>query len=464
MAQEHRYSPMSQTGSTLDAGTYEGHLPRQHFNLWTWVGAQVDRANYRPRSAPGIVERRLDEDGATYYVLKNPQLGTYLKLSDLDYFLWGLMDGSRTVKDLVVAYFERYKAFAFGRVTALVDELQAEGFLIDKPVNVYQQAADQLAERDWSHRWQRLAHAFLEKEFYFDDVDRYVTLAYRLGGRVFFFRPVLGLLTLLALIGAVAFVRLLREGNYTLLPLEESTVLGYVAGLLTLLLINMVMIFIHESGHALTTKHFGREVRRGGVMIYYGMPAFFVDTVDIWLEPKERRIAVSWAGPYAELIMAGLCSLLAMWIGDPNSLAGSLLFKAAFLGYLSLFINLNPLLELDGYFILSDWLGIPMLRQRSFAFIRVSNRTQIQPKYGTAVMKALPIRYNGVGTPKPDQQGAFLWPQRKSRAARASIGLVAVENRRSMGGAAKPAVKRVIPNGGSGSRTRSSTMPSLASR
>jgi putative peptide zinc metalloprotease protein len=47
-----------------------------------------------------------------------------------------------------------------------------------------------------------------------------------------------------------------------------------------------------------------------------------------------------------------------------------LLFRAAFLGYFSVFINLNPLLELDGYFILSDWLGIPMLRQRAFGFIR----------------------------------------------------------------------------------------------
>jgi putative peptide zinc metalloprotease protein len=354
-----------------DVEIYEGYAPRRHFNLWMWVRAQVDAAMYRPHAVPGVVVRQLAEDGTTHYVLKNPRAGTYLKLSEQDYALWGLMDGSRTVKDLVVAYFERYKAFAFGRITALVDELRAEGFLTDRPVGVYQQAAEQLAERDWSHRWRRLARAFLEQEFYLDGVDRYVTLAYRLGGRVFFFKPVLGLLTLLALIGFVAFVVLLQRGTYAILAPGDSTVLAYVAGLLSLLLINLVMIFIHESAHALTTKHFGREVRRGGVMIYYGMPAFFVDTVDIWLEPKGRRIAVSWAGPHAELIVAGLCGLLAMLAANtPAHLVGSLLFKAAFLGYFSLFINLNPLLELDGYFILSDWLGMPMLRQRSFAFIR----------------------------------------------------------------------------------------------
>ncbi len=361
---------MQQIGSALDAETYPARPYPRHFNLWTWVRAQVDKATYRPRATPGVVERELTEDGLTYYVLKNPRLGTYLKLGEKDHTLWGMMDGSRTVKDLVVAYFERYKAFAFGRVSALVDELHAEGFLTDKPVGVYRQAAQQLAERDWSHRWGRLAHAFLEQEFYVKGVDRYVTLAYRLGGRVLFFKSVLAALTVLALIGFVAFVWLLGQGTYAILAPDDSTVLGYIAGLLALLLINMVMIFIHESAHALTTKHFGREVRRGGAMIYYGMPAFFVDTVDIWLEPKRRRIAVSWAGPHSELIVAGLCSLLAMGVADPASLAGALLFKAAFLGYFSVFVNLNPLLELDGYFILSDWLGIPMLRQRSFAFIR----------------------------------------------------------------------------------------------
>ncbi len=361
---------MQQIGGTLDAEAYPARHYTRHFNLWTWVRAQVDKATYRPRATPGVVVRELTEDGATYYVLKNPRLGTYLKLSEKDHALWGLMDGSRTVKDLVVAYFERYKAFAFGRVIALVDELHAGGFLIDKPVGVYRQAAQQLAERDWSHRWRRLAQAFLEQEFYVKGVDRYVTLAYRLGGRLLFLKPVLAALTVLALIGFAAFVLLLGQGTYAILTSDDSTVLGYAAGLLTLLLINTVMIFIHESAHALTTKHFGREVRRGGAMIYYGMPAFFVDTVDIWLEPKRRRVAVSWAGPHSELIVAGLCSLLALWIASPTSLVGALLFKVAFLGYFSVFINLNPLLELDGYFILSDWLGIPMLRQRSFAFIR----------------------------------------------------------------------------------------------
>lgn len=35
---------------------------------------------------------------------------------------------------------------------------------------------------------------------------------------------------------------------------------------------------------------------------------------------------------------------------------------------MGLFINLNPLLRFDGYYVLSDWLGVPNLQSRAFAF------------------------------------------------------------------------------------------------
>ena len=62
-----------------------------------------------------------------------------------------------------------------------------------------------------------------------------------------------------------------------------------------------------EMAHAFTTKHYGRKVRRGGLLVYFGNLAFFVDTMDIWMEPKKARMAVSWAGPYSGLLVGSLC-------------------------------------------------------------------------------------------------------------------------------------------------------------
>ena len=137
----------------------------------------------------------------------------------------------------------------------------------------------------------------------------------------------------------------------------------------------MIVVVIHEAAHALTTKHYMRKVRLGGMLMYFGSPAFFVDTMDIWMEPKKSRIAVSWAGPYSGLLLGSIAMFVVAATGfaDTGStmFLNSLLFKLALVGFVfGALMNLNPLLEWDGYFILMDWLEIPILRKRSMDFVK----------------------------------------------------------------------------------------------
>ena len=46
------------------------------------------------------------------------------------------------------------------------------------------------------------------------------------------------------------------------------------------------------------------------------------------------------------------------------------MYKFAVLNYLVVIMNLIPLLELDGYYILADLIEIPDLRERSLVFMR----------------------------------------------------------------------------------------------
>ncbi len=342
-------------------------LPTENRVLpWQWLARQIDAAAYCPAADPSALAERVDDGDESYYVLKNPAAGNYLKLDEADYDLWQLMDGTRTVKELVVAHFVKHKTFAYGRIAALVQELKENHFLTDKPVGLYRQAAQQLEEKDWTHRWAELARAFIEHTFPVKGIDGYVTAIYRWGGWLFFNPLVLALMWIVALTGLIPFVLQLRQPEQ--FPIVGVLGGGYLEGIILLLLANTVIIFIHELAHALTTKHYGRDVPSGGAMIYYGLPAFYVNTMDIWLEPKKHRIAVSWAGPFSGIVLGGLFSALA-WL-NPASLTSQFLFKMAFLGYIGCLVNLNPLLELDGYFILVDALGIPMLRQRAFHFIK----------------------------------------------------------------------------------------------
>ena len=334
-------------------------------SLWDRLRDKLDLARYRPESAPGIVVSELAGRDGPYYILKNPSVKSYYRLSARDHFLWERMDGNRSVKDLVVAYFAHYGTFAFGRIAQQVSSLKAGHFLTDKPIGVYRRAQAQVQHRRLRHKLLRVADGFMQHQFAIGGLDRLFGGLYRWGGFLLFTRLLRILYVLLSVLGIACFARAYRAGSHSLVATSSGS---YVPGLVVLLTLLILSILIHELSHALTVKHYGREVREAGPMIYFGFPGFFVDTTDIWMEGKRARLAVSWAGPYSGLILAGAASIcIALW---PDFALNGTLFRFAFMTYLLVFVNLNPLLKLDGYYLLMDWLEIPMLREKSLAFLR----------------------------------------------------------------------------------------------
>ncbi|HXJ90947.1 MAG TPA: efflux RND transporter periplasmic adaptor subunit [Candidatus Binatia bacterium] len=128
--------------------------------------------------------------------------------------------------------------------------------------------------------------------------------------------------------------------------------------------------FFHESAHGLTCKHFGGAVHKMGFLLYYLEPCFFVDVTEVYVYAgKWERIATSIAGIWVELIFCSAASIL--WWGTP---VGTPLHDFAYkiiliTGVGVVLINLNPLIKLDGYYILSELLGIIALKEDSTAFV-----------------------------------------------------------------------------------------------
>ena len=135
-----------------------------------------------------------------------------------------------------------------------------------------------------------------------------------------------------------------------------------------LIVLDYVMVFCHELGHALVIVHNGRRIRSAGFQIYFGSPAFFVESSDGLMMDRRKQIMESFAGPFAQLVLAGIASLIA-W-GFPGWFLSETMYKFAVLNYLVVIMNLIPLLELDGYYILADLIEIPDLRERSLVFMR----------------------------------------------------------------------------------------------
>lgn len=132
----------------------------------------------------------------------------------------------------------------------------------------------------------------------------------------------------------------------------------------------LISTVIHELGHGYAVKHFGGKVEKMGFMAIIVMPAMFCDTSDSHLFPDwKQRAYVSLAGTYTELYIAAFATLV-WWLTPAdlivNQLAYNLMLYCSVRGML---FNYNPLIKLDGYFVLADMLDMPNLQEDSHAYL-----------------------------------------------------------------------------------------------
>ena len=128
---------------------------------------------------------------------------------------------------------------------------------------------------------------------------------------------------------------------------------------------------IHEFGHGLTCKHFGGEVHQMGFMLMYFTPSFYTDCTDMYMFDKtQKRLWTIFAGIWIELVACAVATFV-WFLSPPGSFIGDLGYKTLLLtGVSGVIINLNPLMKLDGYFALCQYLEIDNLRDDSFAYLK----------------------------------------------------------------------------------------------
>jgi putative peptide zinc metalloprotease protein len=131
-----------------------------------------------------------------------------------------------------------------------------------------------------------------------------------------------------------------------------------------------VVKLLHELGHAFTAKRLGCRVPAMGVAFLVMWPVAYTDTNETWrLTNRLQRLQVASAGIATELIIAAWATLA--WSLMPDGALRSAAFVLATISWVAtLAINASPFMRFDGYFILSDWLDMPNMHDRSFALAR----------------------------------------------------------------------------------------------
>ena len=329
--------------------------------VWSTLSERLDPATYRPQLRPDVEVKTFKlRWGNDYAMIANPTELLHYQLSVSDVPLLELMDGTRTVRDIVVERFRESGDMELDGVAQLVRELRTGNFLIDRYVDVSEMVKRAAHPESVARVKTREFIKTLSIEW--TGAHRLVDWLYRHFIR-FFFRPVLGTAAaIVAAVGLVAFFAVYRSGQFELG--------GGSAAAQTFVLLGMdyVLTFIHELGHAVVLVHHGRKVKSAGFMLYFGSPAFFVESSEVLMLDRKERISQAAAGPYAELIVSGLAAIY-IW-AFPDAAISPFLFTWAVINYFVIFMNLIPLLELDGYFILADLIQVPDLRPRSLRFIR----------------------------------------------------------------------------------------------
>jgi putative peptide zinc metalloprotease protein len=120
---------------------------------------------------------------------------------------------------------------------------------------------------------------------------------------------------------------------------------------------------IHELGHALACRSFGASAGTIGFGFYSIFPVFYIDLSDTWNLPARQRIRINLGGILADYFLALIC-LIIYFLTDNESflIAETLIFFKTF-------FNLNFLLRTDGYWVLSDILRLPNLADNSRLYV-----------------------------------------------------------------------------------------------
>lgn len=316
----------------------------------------------RPLRINGVLAQELtNAGGEPITVLKDPRRGAYYRLSIEGWFLWQRLDGHHTLKDLTMEYFAKYKLFAPQAIAETVGGLAAAGFVEGRRLR--EDVTDEVFHRSGWRKVMLAARGILEWRAALTDVDGAITRAYRGGVYLIYVWPVQVILAGLALLGLIAFA----FGSAHVVTGAADEVISSGALLSLLVPALLFSILIHEAGHAFTVKAFGRDVSHVGVGWYWFSPVCFVDTSDMWLASRWPRVAVGMAGPYANLVLAGAASLTAWSVSDLS--VAFVLWEFALISYAMVLVNLNPLLEYDGYHVLADLLDRPNLRYDALAWV-----------------------------------------------------------------------------------------------
>jgi len=315
---------------------------------------------------PDLRARQHRYQGRVYWVVKDPVGLQYFRFEEEEYAILQMLDGQSSL-DEIAERFERQ----FPPQTIRTEELQQFIGMLHRSGLVITDAAGQGTQlkkrRDKRVRAERLGTLtnILSIRFKGIDPDRFLNFLYPY---VRWFFTVPAMIVCLSL-GLAALTLILVQFDVFQSRLPSFQSFFAAQNWLWLGLTLAITKILHELGHGLSCKHFGGECHEIGVMLLVLTPCLYCNVSDSWMLPNRwHRAAIGAAGMYVELVLASIATFI-WWFTEPGPL-NYICLNVMFISSVStILFNANPLLRYDGYYILSDIMEIPNLRQKSSSIL-----------------------------------------------------------------------------------------------
>jgi putative peptide zinc metalloprotease protein len=327
-------------------------------------------AERRPRMDPSVTSKEHLDDGERVIRVYVPSVEAMYKFPPQNWALIQLFDGMRTCEEVAKLYSHQTGIeYTLETIQEFADDLETAEFWYKTPqeknVRLMQKSSE---ERRKLLKTKSRYGDLSEILFPAVNPDRFLTWLHGCTRFIYTRWFTLATLAAFAFSAGITITHWSEIGRDTLEFYNFShKTWGDVA---QLYFVAVWVLFLHEIGHGHACKHYGGRVPAMGFALIYLAPAFYTDTTEGEVQgTRYQRLVISLAGVWAELMVYAIVTPI--WWGTPpdTPVHNAAYFLMLITGIAAALVNWNPLIKLDGYYMLCEILGMVDLKEDSTAYV-----------------------------------------------------------------------------------------------
>jgi putative peptide zinc metalloprotease protein len=331
-----------------------------------------------PKADPRVISKEHIEQGIRVVLAKMPGAEVYLRFTPEHFQLFQLFDGERSYKQIADLMLSQTNiAFSEEDVREFAAGLEGQGELfyktpLEKNITLSQKMSTERKKRGRFYVADITDFALYvwpNADDYLTTLQPYLEFIYT----TWFTLLTLFMFGIMAWMWADKFGEIWSDSfafyNFTSKTTWDLVEFWFLFG---------AMAFFHETAHGLTCKHFGARVESMQFMLMFFAPTFMCDCTQVWIVgDRKARVWTVIAGIWVDLMLCVVATII--WWGTATGMfIHDFAYKVMMVTGIGVSIlNLNPLIKLDGYYLLAEIIDETDLKERSTAFVSAWTRKYI---------------------------------------------------------------------------------------